>query len=152
MKRLTLLLSIAAMLTISACSRSYMPGDFYSEGGLKGIVVTADEQGKPTLLLAPEETKGVTAAEAKEWVESYGDGGWHLPTKEEMEQVKKYKTLINKTLEQKKQPVVLTNHTFYWTSTPCSESHTYACGPDGLHCYFSTNNSPYYRGRGVSEM
>ena len=86
------------------------------------------------------------------WAEQFDGGGWHLPTKEEMTTIRKYKNLVNSTLERKGYNTILTNHTFYWTGTPCSESHTYACGPDGIKCYFNQNLSSCYRARAVKRI
>lgn len=141
-------LLIVSFLTIVSCGNSYEVGDYYSNDTVKGIVVNVDEQGRPLMLLSIDEAIDIDADSAKQWAVALGSE-WHLPTKQEMEQVKKYKSLINQTLERRKYNGFLTGHTFYWTSTPCSETHHYACGPDGLRCYFNTNHSHCYRSRAV---
>lgn len=134
-----------------ACGRSYEPGDLYSCDSVNGIVLQTNENGAPTMLLSIEEASNINADAALQWAESLGNG-WHLPDNEEMKIIKKYKSLINITAEREKISPVLTNHTFYWTSTPCSESHVNAFGPNGLRCYFRTNASPYYRARAVTAV
>ena len=110
-----------------------------------------DADGNPVLLLSMEEERGYDADSAQQWSASLADG-WHLPDKEEMEQVRKYRSLLNSTLVRKGAPKVLEGHTFYWTATRCSETHFYACGPDGIRCYFHTTSSPLYRIRAVKRL
>ena len=134
------------------CTNGWQQGDFYKKNGSKGIVVAVDDAGNATLVLSLDECSNIDADSANRWAQGYDDGSWRLPSKDEMAQIKKYKSLINKTLQYKNEASVLTGHTFYWTSTPCSESHTYACGPDGVRCYFNTNASPHYRARAVKNI
>lgn len=140
------------ILVLAGCSKGYELGDFYSNGDLKGIVVAADADSQPSLILSLDEVTGLDADSAAQWAASLYDGSWRLPTKDEIEVVKKYKYLINKTLQRKKMPPVMMGHSFYWTSSPCSESHTYASGPDGTRCYFNSNASPHYCVRAVKEI
>ena len=151
MTRSWIICLLISLLTLMSCNRRYEPGDYYSKD-VSGIVLAADAEGNAMLLLSLEEAKDIVADSAALWAETLGDGLWRLPTKEDMSIIKKYKSLINKTLEYKKQPTVLSGHTFYWTATPCSESHTYACGPDGINCYFKTNATPHYRARAVKDL
>ncbi|MBP5189807.1 MAG: hypothetical protein J6031_02700 [Bacteroidales bacterium] len=135
----------------TGCGYRYEPGDLYRDGENKGIVIDTDDAGNVKLIMSLDEISGIDADSATKWATSTGNG-WRLPTKNEIEKIRKYKALSNKTLNRKKMPPVLSGHTFYWTSTPCSESHTYACGPDGTKCYFSTNASVQYRARAVKEI
>ena len=137
---------IGSLLAVSC--RGTEPGDLYKCDGVKCVVVTVDGNGNPSLVMSLDEAVNIDADSALLWSTQVGDG-WHLPSKAEMELVKKNKSMINRGLEYKKMPVVLRNNTYYWTSTPCSETHVYACGPDGLRCYFRTNASHCYRARTV---
>lgn len=152
MKKICNICLLLLLLTAVGCRQGYEPGDYYKSGGISGIVVDVDADGNAKLLMSLEEVQDIDADSASKWAAQLGDGSWRLPTKDEMGKVRKYRALINKTLEHKKLPAVLSGHTFYWTATPCSKSHTYACGPDGIRCYFSTNASPFYRARGVRSV
>lgn len=136
--------------SLSSCRRGYEPGDIIKVDGRRCVVADVDSDKHPVLLLSLEEASDLDADSAARWASTVmGDTNWHLPTREEMERVRKYKSMINMALEKKGEPTILRNHTFYWTSTQCSESHTYACGPIGLQCYFKTNHSTNYRARAV---
>lgn len=139
-------------LTLGGCSGGYELGDYYHAGGEKGIVLAVDDGGKVTMLMSVDEAHDLDSDSAMKWASNYADGSWHLPSKEEMAVIKKYKSLMNITIGHKKLQPVMAGHTFYWTSTPCSESHTFACGPDGIRCYFNTNTSPFYRARAVKTL
>ena len=139
-----------SLFALAACNRAYEPGDYYGKEA-EGIVLAVDTEGNATMLLSLDEAKDLDADSAAKWAASLGEG-WYLPTKEEMALLKKYKSLVNITLERKKLPALLAVHTFYWSSTPCSDSHQYALGPDGVRCYFKTNASPYYRARAVKKL
>lgn len=142
----------ASALLFAGCSSGYEPGDYYRRDGVKGIVIQTDDEGNARLLLSIDEVSHVDSDSALQWIASLGDTAWKLPTKEQMAIARKYRSAINITLRNKNLPTFLTDHTFYWTSTPCSESHVYACGPDGIRCYFKTNSSPYYRARAVRKL
>lgn len=146
------ILLLISVLIFAGCDSKYELGDYYKSGDTKGIVVQVDAEGNPLLILSLFEAENVDADSAQNWVATLEGEGWQLPDKGEMEQINKYKSLINKTLERKGMPTILKNHTFYWTATPCSESHTYACGPDGTRCYFNQNASPLYRSRAVKKL
>ena len=139
-----------SLFALAACNRAYEPGDYYGKEA-EGIVLAADSEGNATMLVSLVEAKDLDADSAAKWAASLGEG-WYLPSKEEMALLKKYKSLANITLDYKKMPPMLTGHTFYWTSTPCSGSHHYALGPDGIRCYFKTNASPCYRARAVKRL
>lgn len=143
--------AVSAFLLIG-CTRHYEPGDYYSRNDVKGIVLQADAEGNATLLLSIDEASDITSDSALRWTATLGDTAWKLPTKEQMAVARKHRSLINITLRNKNLPTFLTDHTFYWTATPCSPSHVYACGPDGLRCYYHSNQSPYYRARAVRKM
>ena len=143
---------IISLLFLAGCSGKYEPGDYYKVGNVKGVVVQTDDNGCVVMLMSLDEAVNIDADSAARWVETLDGDGWRLPGKSDMEQIRKYKSLINKTLERKELPTILTNHTFYWTATPCSDSHTYACGPDGLRCYFNQSASPFYRARGIKTI
>lgn len=147
MKRNWICLMIS-LLVLAGCGK-YEIGDLYKDGDTRGVVVQTDNEGNALMVMSIDEAVDIDADSAARWVETLVGEGWHLPEKGEMAQIKKYKSLLNKTLERKGFSTILTNHTFYWTATPCSESHTYACGPDGIQCYFNQNASPFYRARGV---
>lgn len=140
-----------SMLLLAACS-SYEVGDYYSKDNVKGIVLAVDAEGTPTMLLSVDEAANLDVDSAARWVASLGDTAWHMPSKDEMAIARKSRSLINITLDHKGLPAFLKNHTFYWTSTPCSESHSYACGPYGLQCYFNSNKSTHYRARAVRNL
>ena len=150
-KKNILLLGLTTLIFIG-CEHGYAPGDILKIDGTKGVVVEVSPDKKPLLLMSLDEIENVDADSAYRWASSFSDTSWHLPSKREMERVKKFKTLININLEKKGEKPILKYHTFYWTQTPCSESHTYACGPEGIGCYFSTNYSPYYRARAVKTL
>lgn len=137
------------MLFLQSCGREYSVGDIYSDGDVKGVVLRVDDSNSPLLLLSLDEISGIDADSANVWASSLGDGEWRLADRQEMEIVRKYRALINNTFERKSYPKVLEGNTYYWTSTPCSESHVYACGPDGVRCYFKSNNTKLYRARAV---
>ena len=145
LKTILLLLSLALF---ASCSSVYMPGDFYSGDGFEGIVVTVDDDNNPLMLLSFDEANSLSADSAICWAESMGDG-WRLPDKNELAQIDRVKSLINNSLENKKKPKILVDFTYYWSSTPCSESHFYACGPDGVGCFFCENNGSSYTARAV---
>ena len=151
MKQLSYIASLAFLMSIIlvSCRGNYEVGDIYRQGDIEGVVIRVAEDNGEMLVLSTDEAAGVNADSANVWASSFGDSQWHLPSKDEMMLIRKYRSLINQTLERTGNPKILTNHTFYWTSTSCSESHTFACGPDGVHCYFSTNSSPLYRARAV---
>ena len=151
MKKYRNICLIFILRAFACCNRHYEPGDYYNKED-KGIVLAVDAEGNAVLLMSLEEAKDIDVDSAAKWALTVGDGNWQLPTKDEMTILKKYKSLVNKTLEYKKQPTVLTGHTFYWTSSPCSETHFYACGPDGIKCFFKTNASPHYRARAVKNL
>ena len=139
---------LSLSLFLQGCSISYECGDMFKVDGKQSVVVQVDDAGMPLMLLSLDEAVDIDADSAARWATSLGEG-WSLPTKEEMEYLKKYKSLINIKLEKKGESPFLKNQTFYWTSTDCSESHTYACGPQGIKCYFNTNSSHLYRARAV---
>lgn len=141
-----------SLMVFAGCSGKYEIGDLYKDKDTKGIVVKVDGDGRAQLVMSLDEAVNIDADSAFIWAEQFDGGGWHLPTKEDMATIRKYKNLINSTLERKGYNTILTNHTFYWTGTPCSESHTYACGPDGIKCYFSQNASSNYRARAVKRI
>jgi len=143
--RLLLLLALTGSLALSSCSRSYRVGDLYHQ---QGIVVSVDADGQPTMLLALEEQCNLDADSALRWAATL-DEGWSLPTREQWELIRKQRILLNRTLDDKQLPSVARGHTFYWSSTACSPSHVYACGPDGVRCYFRSNHSDLYRVRAV---
>jgi hypothetical protein len=145
-----LCLAVSALI-LTGCSSSYAPGDYYSSKGDKGIVLQADAEGNATLILSLDEASNLASDSAILWAASLGQG-WSLPSKDQMTLARKYRSLINICLRNHKQPEFLTGHTFYWTATPCSQSHVYACGPEGVRCYFKSNTSPYYRARAVKSL
>ena len=152
-KRALVLFAMAAFLT--GCDGGQRVGDIYKNGDIKGIVVSVNSEGQPTMILSTDEAVALNADSALIWASKLqSDNGteWTLPTKEEMVLLKKYKSLINNTLRNNKLPLFLENGTFYWTSTPCSESHCNACGPDGVRCYFKKNDTYSYRARGVMRI
>jgi len=136
---------LALSLAFSSCKRSYRVGDLYHQ---QGIVVSVDADGQPTMLLSLDEQRNLDADSALRWAATL-DAGWSLPTKEQWELVRKQRILLNRTLDDKHLPAVVRGHTFYWSSSACSPSHTYACGPDGVRCYFRTNRSDLYRARAI---
>lgn len=145
---------LIGLSVLTACS-GYEVGDWYNHDGNKGVVLKVDEAGQPTLLLAPEEAVDLTADSALLWaaqLDADSQAEVSLPSKEEMEWLRGYRSVVNKTLNAKGKPTVLEGHTFYWTSTPCSESHYYAHGPDGVRCYFRGNQSSCYRARAVIRL
>ncbi len=148
---LKICLAISPLL-LAGCSGTYETGDYYSSGDVKGIVVKSDADGKARLVLSFDEVANLNADSAARWVAEYDNGQWRLPTNEEMTFMKKHRSLINKTLERKGQPLMLAGFTYYWTSTACSESHTYAGGPEGVKCYFNSNASPNYKARAVRDI
>lgn len=143
------LLLLGSLLT-AAC-RGAEPGDIYNCDGVKSVIVAVNANGNPSMVMSLDEAINIDADSALAWSLHVGDG-WHLPSKAEMEIVRKNRSLINRGLELKKLSVVLRNNTYYWTSTPCSDSHVYACGPDGLKCYFRSNASHCYRARTVKVL
>ena len=145
LKKIIFLLIIAAM---ASCTGVYQPGDYYGGDGVEGVVVTVDSENNPLLLLSFDEASSLSADSAKRWATTVGEG-WRLPTREEIAQINRVKTLINKTLDRKKKPKIFMDFTYYWSSTPCSETHSYACGPDGVKCYYSENDGSSYKARAV---
>lgn len=143
---LSLLLCLTSILALVGCGCEV--GDFCEEGGVKGIVLSLDDEGNPDMLLSVDEAVNISADSAAKWAESLSSG-WRLPTKEEFVTVKSCKSIINERLKNKGLPMLLSPGTFYWTSTECSPSHVNACGPDGIRCYFRTNASGFYRARAV---
>lgn len=148
MKNNKILFYAACFLLLVGCSGIYEPGDMYKGDGFEGIVVTVDEDNQPLMVMSLEEASSLTADSALRWAEGLGEG-WRLPTKKEIAQIERVRSLINNTLKRKKLSTVFTDFTYYWSSTTCSESHCYACGPDGVGCYFKENDDPSYRARGV---
>lgn len=146
-----LCLAVSALL-LTGCGRHYEPGDYYSRNGVKGIVLQTDTEDNATLLLSIDEAVDIDADSALRWTATLGDTAWKLPTKEQMAVARKHRSLINITLRNKNLPTILTDHTFYWTATPCSGTHVFACGPDGLRCYFKSNHSSFYRARAVRKL
>ena len=143
-------MAVAAIaFLMAACNGHYEVGDYYRDGDVEGIVMEADEQGNPLMLLSLEEASNLDADSAAVWASKLGDGRWRLPDKKEMESLRINRSLLNMTLERKGLPLFLMPSTFYWTSQPCSETHMYACGPYGVQCYFRTNKSVHYRARAV---
>ena len=143
--RIARLIGLLTMLT--ACGH-YEVGDYYRKGALKGLVLELDDEGRPALVLSLDEATDLDADSANAWCRGYDDGSWRLPDKREMTQIKKYRSLLNQTLGRKGEQLLGTN-IFYWTSTPCSETHIYARGPLGIKCYFRSNHSAQYRCRAV---
>ncbi len=141
-----------SLLVFAGCNGKYEMGDFYNDKDTKGIVVQVDNDGRAMLVMSLDEAVDIDVDSAARWAGQIDGNDWRLPTKEEMNAVRKYKNVINSTLERKGCPTILTNHTFYWTGTPCSESHTFACGPDGIKCYFNQNHSSCYRARAVKRI
>ena len=142
---------VILMFSLWGCSSRYELGDYYSKEGIKGVVIAVDHDGNATMLLSLFEIANLDSDSAARWAATL-DEGWRLPTADEMKIVRKYKSLLNITLRKHNEPTVLTNHTFYWTSTPAEKSHVFACGPDGVKGYFYTNMSPNYRVRAVREI
>lgn len=151
MKIITKILLLFSIATMVGCQGIYEPGDYYRGDSFEGIVVSVDAENNPLLLLSLDEASSLNADSAVHWAESLGEGWW-LPDRKEIAQVDRVKTLINKTLEIKHLPKVLENFTYYWSSTPCSESHFYACGPDGVGCYYCENDGSSYRARAVRKI
>ena len=150
----TLLLFVVSFF-FTGCSGEQRVGDLYKDGDIKGIVVSVNSEGHPTMILSLDEAVALNADSAVVWasnLQTVNGTKWTLPTKEEMILLRKYRSLINNTLRDKKLPLFLENGTFYWTSTPCSESHCNACGPDGVRCYFKMNDTYSYRARGVMRI
>lgn len=145
---------VLACLAMAACS-PYEVGDWYRKGDLQGVVLQLDDNNEPTLLLLNDEARDLDADSAQVWaaaIDARLPYDCALPTKEEFELIRKYKVVINGTLRKKGQPLVIYGHTFYWSSTPCSESHQYACSPDGVKCYFKPGHSDFYRARAVAHL
>lgn len=147
------ILAIAFVMLFCACGsdKGYKAGDFYDEGGVEAVVVTADSTGVATMLMSVAEAKDIDADSAKLWASSLGEG-WTLPTSEEMNLLYRNRSYINETLEGKKLPTLFGLNTYYWTSTPCSESHVNARGPDGIKCYLASGHSACYRARAVKKL
>ena len=143
---------ISLAMLFASCNGKKVTGDIVKIDGTKAIVVSTDDNGQPTMLLSVQEAANLDDDSAVRWVATIDGEGWHLPDKSEMQLIKKYKAMINISLRKNGLPTILANDALYWTSTPCSESHTYACGPQGVKCYFSTNASPYYRARAVKTV
>lgn len=140
-------LILVGALALTACS-SYEVGDWYNHKGIKGVVLMVDDEGQPTLLVSPDEAVDLTADSALLWaaqLDAATEAQVSLPSKEEMEWLHSYSAVVNKTLRTKGKSTLLEGNTFYWTSTPCSESHYYAHGPDGVRCYYRGNQSSCYR-------
>ena len=137
--------------SFTSCTDVYEPGDYYRGDGFEGVVVSVDADNNPLLLLSIDEARSLSADSAILWAETLGEG-WRLPDKRELAQIDRGITLINKTSESKRKPKILVDFTYYWSSTPCSESHFYACGPDGVGCFFNENNGSSYRARAVRVM
>lgn len=135
-----------------SCDRSHLPGDIIVDNGTKCIVIESDDNGNAVLVMSLDEVVDINADSAVVWAKEHGGEGWHLPNKQEIEKMKKYRSVINQTLEKKNLPKILVNHTFYWSSTECSPSHVYACGPNGVRCYFRSNQSYLYRARAVKSL
>lgn len=150
--RLGFLAPLMTVLLLSVCGRNYVTGDFYRADGICGIVVDCDDTHGTLLLLTIDEQSDLDADSAKRWASALNPDGWHLPTREEMEKVRRHRSAINNTLERKGFAKVVDGHTFYWTSTECSDSHVFACGPNGMQCYYRSNHSTLYRARGVREI
>ena len=148
MSKLSKIILLLAIAALASCTRVYEPGDYYKGDGFEGIVVTVDANNSPMLLLSFEEAHSLAADSAEYWAEQIGEG-WRLPQKGELAQIYRVKTLINRTLEKKKKKLILNDFTYYWSSTPCSETHCYACGPDGVGCYYKENDGSSYRARAV---
>ena len=139
------------LFLLVGCSGGYELGDYYKTDGSAAIVVDIDADNQPLLLLSVEEASNLDADSAVAWASALGDG-WRLPNKNEMAKIERIKSLINKTLKQKTLPEVFKDFTYYWTSTECSETHAFACGPNGVSCYFKENQDPSYRARAVKEI
>ncbi len=138
-------MALLGVIVLVGCGGAYETGDYYSVNGVKGVVVTATDNA--LLVVSLDEARGLNADSALAW----GDGPeeWHLPSKTEIEQLWRFRSAINQTLERKGMGRIFGSHTFYWSSTECSPSHVYACGPDGVKCYFRSNKSHLYRARKV---
>lgn len=139
------------LFVLVGCSGVYEPGDFYKGDGFEAVVVTVDEANQPTMVMSLNELSSLNADSAIRWANSLGDD-WRLPDKNEVAKIERVRSLINSTLERRGLPPVLVGFTYYWSSTPCSESHTYACGPDGVGCYYSENAGSSYRARAVKTI
>lgn len=143
-----LILSALVALALTSC-RGYEVGDYYSRDDVSGLVLKVDDEGAPLMLLSMDEVADLDADSALLWGSTYDGGGWRLPNKEEMAYINKYRSLVNATLARRQEPQMMGPNTYYWTATPCSETHVFACGPLGLKCFFRTNHSPLYRARAV---
>lgn len=148
MKIRNILLLFMCVVSFVGCNGVYEPGDYYRGEGYDAVVVTVDAGNQPTMVMSLDEANTLDADSALRWAEKLGEG-WRLPNKTEISQIERVKTLINNTLKKKDKPAVLVDFTYYWSSTPCSESHFYACGPDGVGCYYSENDGSTYRARAV---
>ena len=146
MKKFNIL--IFSVLLLSSCTSVYEPGDIYKGNGYEAVVFAVDADNRPVAVMSLDEASSLDADSALRWVEEKGDG-WRLPDRKEIAMIDRTRSLINATLERKGLPPVMKNATYYWSSTPCSETHSYACGPDGVGCYYNENNSSVYRARAV---
>ena len=144
-------LFLGCLFLLSGCTGVYEPGDSYKGDGYEAVVVSVDDDNQPVIVMSLDEASTLSADSAMRWAEGKGEG-WRLPDRSEMSMIDRVRSLINTTLERKGLPPVLKDATYYWSSTPCSETHTYACGPDGVGCYFSENNSSSYRARAVRKV
>ena len=151
-KLLTINFPLSTLLfLLVGCSGGYELGDYYKTDGSAAIVVDVDANKQPSLLLSVEEASNLDADSAAAWAAALGNG-WRLPDKNEMTKIVRLKILLNKTLKQKTLPEAFKDFTFYWTSTQCSETHTYAYGPNGVSCYYKENQDPSYKARAVKEI
>ena len=142
---LIVFLCFISLAALTACGGGYKVGDMYKR---QGVVVAVDGQGMPTMLLALDEQANLDADSAQRWAATL-EQGWQLPSHDQWEQIRKQRTLINRTLADKGLPLVAKGQTYYWSSTPCSATHYYACSPDGIRCFFHSNKSNSYRCRAV---
>lgn len=136
---------------MAGCQRSYTVGDLYRSNEGNGIVVTTDSTGAAQLILSVDEIAD-RAWDSAMALQDTAAQGWRLPTSEEMKTLYAARIALNEALTDRDMPKIFGSRTWYWTSTPCSETHAYAWGPDGLKCYYKENSSPLYRVRMVKVL
>jgi len=110
------------------CQISSKIGEYYDDGKIRGIIASVDNNGNPHLILGMIGPKEVmTWDEAMEYGKTLKDG-WHIPSKDELEEIWRNEGEITKILNRglkKYKGVRLDRFYGYWSS---SEYNSYlAC-------------------------
>ena len=132
---------VLACLAMVACSPCEV-GDWYRDGDLQGVVLQLNDDNEPTLLLLADEIRDVNADSALAWaaaLDAQASYSCALPTKEEVELIRKYKMLISVSCYT--HGISCMHTSFIWRVRFCVDIYLYVLlvldceGEEGLACY-----------------